>query len=86
MVSVADALTAILHQALPLPAVTVPLSEIPLGHVLAESVAGDIDSPPYTKAMMDGCAVRTADCSTTPVVLKVIEEYLSFKKSYLAIT
>jgi molybdopterin molybdotransferase len=43
------------------------------GGVLAEPVVSDIDSPPYTKALMDGFAIRSAD--TGPgTTLNVIEE------------
>ena len=31
------------------------------GHVLAEPLTSDIDSPPFDKAMMDGFAIRAAD-------------------------
>jgi molybdopterin molybdotransferase len=44
-----------------------------LGRVLAEDIASDIDSPPYTKSVMDGYAVRSADVPG-PTTLTVIEE------------
>src|SRR5690349_7645793 len=43
------------------------------GRVLAEAIASDIDSPPYTKSLMDGFAVRSSDCSA-PATLTIIEE------------
>jgi molybdopterin molybdotransferase len=49
------------------------LSPALLGQVLAESVVSDIDSPPFTKALMDGYAVRSADV-TGPTSLAVVEE------------
>lgn len=41
------------------------------GCVLAEDVAGDMDMPPFNRAMMDGYAVRAAD---TPGELEIVEE------------
>jgi molybdopterin molybdotransferase len=72
MVEVAAALETVLGRAASLPTETVLLSEAH-GRVLAEPVASDLDSPPYTKALMDGYAVRSADVPTPPT-LKVIEE------------
>jgi molybdopterin molybdotransferase len=72
MLEVAAALEIVLGRAAPLPTEVMPLLE-PVGRVLAEPVASDIDSPPYTKALMDGYAVRSAD--TGPgITLTVIEE------------
>jgi molybdopterin molybdotransferase len=72
MIEIPNALEIILRHAGPLPTETVPLN-LALSRVLAESVASDIDSPPYTKALMDGYAVRSADC-TAPATLTIIEE------------
>jgi molybdopterin molybdotransferase len=72
MVEVAAALETVLGRAAPLPTEAVLLAAA-LGRVLAEPVASDIDSPPYTKALMDGYAVRSADAAS-PATLKVIEE------------
>lgn len=72
MLEVGAALEIVLSRAAPLPAESVLLAEA-AGRVLAEPVASDIDSPPYTKALMDGYAVRSGD--TGPgVTLAVIEE------------
>ena len=72
MVDVATALETILGRAVALTteAVLLPLA---LGRVLAEAVESDIDSPPYTKSLMDGYAVRSTDCGA-PTTLTVIEE------------
>lgn len=72
MLDVNSALEIVLGRASPLPTEIVLLQQAP-GRVLAEPVASDIDLPPYTKALMDGYAVRSADC-VSPTVLTVIEE------------
>jgi molybdopterin molybdotransferase len=72
MIEVPVALETVLGRAEMLPAQAVPLSEA-LGRFLAEAVASDIDSPPYTKALMDGFAVRSVDCGA-PAALTIIEE------------
>lgn len=54
--------------------VVVPVASSALGLVLAEDIAGDRDLPPFPKAMMDGYAVRAADCSIANASLKVVEE------------
>ena len=74
MLAVADALATVLQNARPLTPVAVELTPDALGRVLAEPVASDLDSPPYAKALMDGYAVRAADCAAPPVQLHVIEE------------
>ena len=73
MLSVDDARMVVLEHARPLAPQVAALTPSLLGHILAEGVASDIDSPPFDKAMMDGYAVRAADC-TGDVVLRVIEE------------
>jgi len=60
MIEVAAALDTVLGRAAVLPTESVLLPQAH-GRVLAESVSSDIDSPPYTKALMDGYAVRAAD-------------------------
>lgn len=68
MLEVADALRTIL--AVARPGRARPLAEL-LGRVLAEDVRADLDSPPFTKSLMDGYAVRAADC---PGTLRVVGE------------
>jgi molybdopterin molybdotransferase len=65
MLTVEEALKVVLERARPLPPRRVPLAEA-LGCVLAEDVVADIDSPPFDKALMDGYAVRAADCRDGP--------------------
>jgi molybdopterin molybdotransferase len=76
MLSVAEALAAVLERARPLPPCEVALAEMPFRCVLAELVAADIDSPPYAKALMDGYAVRSGDPAPA---LAVIEEVAAGK-------
>jgi molybdopterin molybdotransferase len=60
MLTVAQALAAVLEHARALPSVALPLIEA-LGCVLAEDVAAEGDSPPFDKALVDGYAVRSRD-------------------------
>ncbi len=60
MISVDEALALVHQHARRLEPVVVPVEEA-TGLVLAEPVVSDTDSPPYTKALMDGFAVRAAD-------------------------
>ncbi len=79
MLPVSEALAGVLLQANTLSARAIDLGALPCGFVLAEPVASDIDSPPYTKALMDGYAVRADDCTTAPVTLKIVEEIAAGK-------
>jgi molybdopterin molybdotransferase len=74
MLSVAEARRLILAQCRPLPGELLPLGPDALGRVLAETVAADVDMPPFDKAAMDGYAVRAADLPSGKGVLTVIEE------------
>lgn len=60
MLSVEEALRAVLERATPLAPVRLRL-ERAAGAVLAEEVASDLDLPPFNKALVDGFAVRSAD-------------------------
>lgn len=74
MLSVSEALRAVLEHASPLPPRRVRLAEA-LGCLLAETVAADRDLPPFDKALLDGFAVRSADLAGPgPFDLEVIEE------------
>ena len=77
MLTVAEALDAILSQTSRLPPVEVPLLQS-LGHVLAEDVYADIDNPPFDNSAVDGYAVRAEDTASattdTPVLLNQIGE------------
>jgi molybdopterin molybdotransferase len=77
MLSVDQAIEAILRHARPLPARRTPLISA-LGGTLAEEVAADIDLPPFDKALMDGYAVRSGDLATPGEHrLRVVEEILA---------
>ncbi|HEY2785513.1 MAG TPA: gephyrin-like molybdotransferase Glp [Fimbriiglobus sp.] len=71
MLEVRAALDIVLRHVKPLPAVT---ARPVLGDVLAENVAADRDSPPFTKSAMDGYAVRAADCQNSAAILHIIDE------------
>lgn len=60
MLTIDEALRAVLAEARPTPPVSVPLSAA-LGCGLGEDVAADIDLPPFDKALVDGYAVRSED-------------------------
>ncbi|MEZ4770512.1 MAG: molybdopterin molybdotransferase MoeA [Caldilineales bacterium] len=63
MVSVDEALAAILSQVAPMPACELPLLDA-LGLVLAADVRAAADLPPFPAAVVDGFALRAADGST----------------------
>jgi molybdopterin molybdotransferase len=74
MLRVADAQEIVLEQVKPLPPVATPLDAAALGLVLAEDVASDLDMPPFTKALMDGYALRSDDLRGGARRLAVVEE------------
>src|SRR3954468_14220844 len=73
MLTIEEALGAVLEQARPLPSTSEPLDRA-LRCVLAEDVAADIDLPPFDKALVDGYAVRSADLAGGDRLLRVGEE------------
>src|SRR5690606_12798684 len=64
---------AVLARAALQPEERVPLADA-LGRTLAGPVVSGDDIPPFANAAMDGFAVRAADLSAPPVVLRVIED------------
>ncbi|MGO4523966.1 gephyrin-like molybdotransferase Glp [Microvirga sp. 2MCAF35] len=74
LISVEDALSRVLANV----EQPVGIERIPLaacaGRTLAEDVSALRDQPPFPASAMDGYAVRSADCSTIPAVLRVIGE------------
>jgi molybdopterin molybdotransferase len=60
MLTVDEALQAVLAQCRPVPATQEPLAQA-LRCVLAEDVRADLDLPPFDKALVDGFAVRSDD-------------------------
>ena len=73
LMPVADALSAVLAGAMPLPQEMVALDAAHL-RVLAGDVAALRTQPPQAMSAMDGYAVRSADASSAPARLKVIGE------------
>jgi molybdopterin molybdotransferase len=63
MLTVDEALQAVLDRCAPLPARPRPLAAA-FGLTLAEDVAADLDLPPFDKALVDGYAVRSGDLGT----------------------
>jgi molybdopterin molybdotransferase len=72
MLTIEEALDAVLEQARPLPASPQPLEQA-LRCVLAEDVAADIDLPPFDKALVDGYAVRSEDLAGSDLRLRLGE-------------
>src|SRR5438552_3588100 len=73
MLTVEEALKAVLDRAGSLPPSRRPLREA-LGCVLAEEVTADRDLPPFDKALVDGYAVRSSDVSGPETLLRLGEE------------
>lgn len=77
-----DQATALVQQTLdrlrlsPKRSAQVPLAES-LGLVLADSVVGDVDCPPFDKSLVDGYAVSLADVAVRPISLEVGEEVMA---------
>ena len=71
LLSVSEALEAILSRAKPLPAERVPIAEA-RGRVLASAARAVVDLPPFASSAMDGFAVRAEDTpGELPVVFRV---------------
>lgn len=74
---VARALDLVLKHACRFSAENTQLTASALDWVLGEDVASDIDSPPFTKSLMDGYAVRSSDLAQGRKELVIIEEVLA---------
>jgi molybdopterin molybdotransferase len=71
LLSLEDALGAVLSRARPLPTEQVPIEDAG-GRVLAEPARASIDLPPFPSSAMDGYALRAADTpARLPVTLRV---------------
>ena len=79
MLTIPDAQAEVFARALPLPPQSTSLMPACLGLVLAEPIVADLDSPPFTKALMDGYAVRSSDLGETPIDLAVVDEITAGK-------
>lgn len=73
MISIDEALSAVLQRVCPNEPVQVELEHV-VGKTLATDFCYDIDSPPYDKALMDGYAVRVADVVRGRARLEVLEQ------------
>jgi molybdopterin molybdotransferase len=73
MLTVDEALRAVMERVSPLPPGSRPLADA-LGCELAEDVAADLDLPPFDKALVDGYAVRSADLEGGDHLLRIGEE------------
>ncbi|MDA0835393.1 MAG: molybdopterin molybdotransferase MoeA [Planctomycetota bacterium] len=73
MLSVSEAIAAILKEIVPLPTVDVPL-ERAAGMVLATSIKADRDIPPFDKSVMDGYAFRWDDLASGTTTFSVVDE------------
>ena len=71
MIEVPEAVAAVLHEASPFEPQAVPLQNA-LGLVLAEDIHADADSPPFDKSLVDGFALRLADCATSLPVIEIV--------------
>jgi molybdopterin molybdotransferase len=71
LLSVDQALAAVLDACTVLPAETVAL-DAASGRVLAEDAASDADVPPFDRCAMDGFAVRAADATAAPARLRLV--------------
>ena len=73
MLSVAEAIAAVLAEVHPFSSSPVSLNDA-FGLTLAEDITSDVDSPPFDKSLMDGYAVRSVDVAAAGTSLRVIEE------------
>lgn len=71
MIEISEATELVASHSHPLPPVLSQLETL-AGHVLAQDVQSDVDSPPFDKSMMDGFAVKSADIADGNTVLDII--------------
>jgi molybdopterin molybdotransferase len=72
MLSVSEALDAVMLESRALPLSVLPLAQAH-GYVLAEDIHADLDSPPFDKALVDGYAVRSGDLPESDFCLRMGE-------------
>ena len=72
MLSFNEAVGRVLKGHGPLPIERVPLAQA-YGRVLAETIVSPRSIPPWDNSAMDGFAVRSADCQSQPVTLRILE-------------
>ena len=71
MIEIEEALKLVETHGFALPAIPVSLNQL-AGHILAEDVYSDVDSPPFDKSMMDGFAVRASDITASETLLDIV--------------
>lgn len=71
MIEVSEAVAAVLRETTPFEPQAIPLADT-LGLVLSEDIFADADSPPFDKSLVDGFAVRLADCAASLRVIEVV--------------
>ncbi|MBM3969038.1 MAG: molybdopterin molybdotransferase MoeA [Planctomycetes bacterium] len=71
MMEVSEAVAAVLRETWPFEPQAILLLDA-LGLVLAEDVCANEDSPPFDKSLVDGFAVRLADCVTPLPVIEIV--------------
>lgn len=76
MHSIDSAFELLLAATQPLMPVDCPLDRA-RGRILAEPVISSVATPPFDKSLMDGFAVRLADCVVGEVTLEVIERVMA---------
>lgn len=76
MLTVSQALEAILQEVVPSTPMQVPYDRAG-GLILREAVTSDVDIPPFDKALMDGYALRASDAQDGLREFQVIEEILA---------
>jgi molybdopterin molybdotransferase len=74
MLEVAEALAEVLRHAKPLAPAGRSLVGGVLGRVLAEDARAEANSPPFSKSLRDGYAVRAADCTNPNAELRIVAE------------
>lgn len=71
MIEVSDAIASVLRETRPFEPTAIRLEDSQ-GLVLGEDVFADSDSPPFDKSLVDGFAVRLADCVTELPVIEIV--------------
>jgi molybdopterin molybdotransferase len=85
MIEYAEARALVLSAARALPAETVPLARA-LGRTLSRDIKAREAIPPFTKATMDGYAVRAADTAAAPAVeLAIVEDLPAGRRARRAV-
>jgi molybdopterin molybdotransferase len=85
MIEYAEARSLVLSAARALPAETVPLARA-LGRTLSRDIKAREAIPPFTKATMDGYAVRAADTAAAPAVeLAIVEDLPAGRRARRAV-